>query len=159
MVSSSIFPSVLSPNDVLALGLEIGAGLDTEHQQGMSKDARLLSFHAHYGSNPLDMADIWHDLQVGEYEGASLTEKEKSLKGFRMFLMATFYLWAKPKSSMLLATRFGVCERYCRGKHLWKWVNKVAALAEKKIRWDEKLSKPDTELFVASVDCVDFQYQ
>lgn len=150
---------LLSPNDVMAMGLKYGAGVDEEKQQDMSKDSKALLFHAHYGSSPLDIADIWHDLQVGQYEGASLTEKENSPQGFRMFMMAIFYLWAKPKNSEMLSSRFGVCERYCRGEPLWKWTQKIAALKKKKVKWIKRLWKGSTERFVASVDCVDFLYQ
>lgn len=151
--------STVTPNDVMAMGLEMGAGICIEDQKYMSKNSRAMIFQAHYGSSPLDIADVWYDLQVGEHEGATLTEKENTTKGFRMFMMAHFYLFTKPKNSELLASRFGVCERYCRGKPLWKWVHKIAALKQKKIKWDKKLWSGSTEQFVASIDCVDCMYK
>jgi len=150
---------ILSPNDVMALGLEMGARIEKDAQQAMSKAHRSMVFEAHYGSPPLVIADMWYDLQVGEHGEASLSEKENSEKGLRMFFMAIFYLWAKPKNSHMLAYQFGVCERYCRGKPFWKWIKKIAALKEKKIKWDTRLWSASTEKFVASIDCVDCQYQ
>lgn len=154
------FPNVLSPNDAMAFALDIVVGMDREWQNSLSQDFLVTVFHAHFGSSPLVVADMWYDLQVGEYEGASLSSRnENSVSGYRMFLMAMFYLWAKPKNSHLLASRFAICERYARGAPLWHWIRKIAALAQKKIKWDESLSQPLSERFVASVDCVDCQYQ
>ena len=70
-------------------------------------------------------------------------------------MIAHFYLWAYPRNSNMIATRFDICERYCRGKKLHGWIAKIAGLYEKKIKWDETLADPGKSAFVFSVDCTD----
>mgnify|MGYP000167110465 CR=1 FL=1 len=97
---------LLSPSDVLKKGLK---GLQFE---GNLAAMRTQQFHPHYGSSPLDLADMWYDLTVTTILVAELTDKEKSEEGFKMFLAAHYFLWTYPKNSNLLASQFGICERY-----------------------------------------------
>ena len=145
---------LLSPNDVIQAGL-IFVGVSQEEQDVLSENARLAKFRAHYGSSPLDIADIWFALQAGDVQGAALPEPENTEAGFRHFMSALHFLWAYPKNSLILASRMGICERYSRGKPLWKWVKKIAMLKEKKIFWNDSLSDPNGAIFVTSIDDID----
>lgn len=112
-------------------------------------------FQWHYGSAPMDVAEIWFDLQAGEIPGASLNKHENSIVGFKRFMMAHFYLWVYPKNAGLIATRFGMCKTYCQGEHLHKWIRKIAALCEKKIKWDPDIGREGSSKWVCSIDCTD----
>ena len=146
---------ILSPLYVQAKGLEI-IGV---REGRKSKKALLLEFHKHFGSSPLDVADCWFDLCY--WKGSSgeslLDEKDKTLKGFKRMLAAHYWLWCRPKNAHVFASRFGLCIDYAYGKHFWKWVEFIAALAEKKIVWDKRLDSKDTEYFAISSDGVDFK--
>ena len=96
--------------------------------QTMSGDAAVMLFHKHFGSSPLDLADMWYDLTVTDIPGATLNEKEKTRKGFVHYMKAHFYLWTYPKNTALLATRMGMNEKYTQGAMLWGWIAKIAAL-------------------------------
>ena len=120
-------------------------------------EANNKQFRRHYGSSPSDLATMWYDLTTTNIPAAKLNEKENSEKGFKMFMVAHFFLWTYPKNSSLLASRFGMCERVSRGAPLWKWIMKIAALKEKKIKWDGRLDDIDTEVFILSVDGIDFR--
>ena len=146
---------VLAPSDVLRLGLML-LGFELER---MSEESGTLQFHMHYGSSPLDLADMWYDLTVGDHIPAELqlSIKEKSEKGFKRFLMTHFWLWAYPKNASMLASRFMICKRYCRGEHIFKWIMRVAALKAKKIVWDADSRGMD--IFAFSHDGTDFKLQ
>jgi hypothetical protein len=123
-----------------------------------SRKWKLEEFHAHYyGSDALELADVWYDLTTTDIEGAQLTATEKSEKGFRFFLMAHHFLWTYPKNSRNISSRFKICECYCRGKSRWTWVGKIVALKAKKIVWDPRLNQPNIETFILSVDGTDFK--
>jgi hypothetical protein len=63
-----------------------------------------------------------------------LTISDKSDKGFDKFLMAHHFLWAYPKNSKLLVSTFKhIGERDAQGEELWRWVEMIAPLKEKKI--------------------------
>ena len=110
-------------------------------------------FHKHYGNSPLDIAECWFDLcSIDE----SMPEKEKSEKGFKRFLSGVYWLWARPKNASIFASHYGLREDYVQGKHLWKWIGRIASLEEKKIVWDHSIDAEDTELFAISTDGVDF---
>jgi hypothetical protein len=125
-------------------------------------DARMaLEFHRHYVSLPLDLADQWHDLKVGDHlpEELQLNEKEKSEKGLKRYFVAHFFLWAYPKNASMLSSRFkGVCDKYCQGEPLWKWIRRIAALKSKKIVWDDNIAKSkNLEIFCITIDGTDFK--
>jgi hypothetical protein len=151
--SPSIALLLLSPRDVLAKGLtllEIGT-------HGKSRAWQTDQFHSHYSSDPIDLANMWFDLTTTEIPDAKLIGKEKSDNGFRMFMVAHFFLWTYPKNSKILASRFKIYEGYCRRAPLWKWVGKISALKAKKIVWDPSLDSTNTEIFVVSIDGTDFR--
>jgi hypothetical protein len=77
--------------------------------------------------------------------------------GFMMFLVAHFFLWTYPKNAHLIVSRFRICETYSKGRHLWKWIQRIAALKALKIKWDSRLDSPDTENFVVTIDGTDFR--
>lgn len=144
---------LLSPSDVMKKGLRYCGIRGTRS----SAAAQTKQFHSHYGSSPLDLADMWYDLTTTDIPEAQLEDKDKSEKGFKMFMVAHHFLWTYPKNSSLLASRFGICERYARGEPVWKWIKKIAALKAKKIVWDDSLNDPNTEIFIVLVDGVDFR--
>jgi hypothetical protein len=145
---------VLAPLEVRQMGLEYCAGSQYDR---CSVTTRTKQFHALYGSTPLDLADLWHDLTVTDIEGARLSAQDKTEAGFRMFLAAHYFLWTYPKNSNILSAQFGICERHSRGEHIWKWVSKIAAMKQKKIVWDPRLDRGDSELFIVTVDGTDFR--
>jgi hypothetical protein len=73
-----------------------------------------------------------------------------------VFLVAHHFLWTYPKKSQLLATPFGICDRYAIGDPLWRWIKKIAVLKEKKIVWDASLDDPNSQRFIVTVDGTDF---
>ena len=75
------------------------------HEQAVNK------FKAHYGSLPVDIAQIWFDLQTTTIPNLALTIQEKTHKGFKMFMAANYFLWSHPKNAELLSSRFGVSTR------------------------------------------------
>jgi hypothetical protein len=145
---------LLSPSDVLFMGLKY-IGVRPFQQEGLSEFTKQTYFGAHFGSSSLCLADMWYDMQAADVPGARLSVAENSEKGFKGLLMAHFFLWTYPKNAMLLMSRFGVCERYCRGEPLWHWVKKIQALKERKIRWDPGLGDPDSSPFIGTIDGTD----
>jgi DDE superfamily endonuclease len=147
-------PPLLSPIDVLQKGLECCTG---SRYNKCSEATRNKQFHALYGSSPFHLASLWFDLTNTEVEGAKLTAEENTSTGLVMFLMANYFLWSYPKNSRLLASQFGICERYSRGEPIWRWVSKIAAMKETTIVWDPRLDSPNSELFIITVDGTDFR--
>jgi hypothetical protein len=143
---------LLSPSDVLKKGFT-AAGLPDVTQW---TERRTKEFRSHYGSSPVVLANIWYDLMATDID-TGLTEKDKSDDGFRMFLIAHHFIWAYPKNSGILASRFRICERNVRGEPLWRWVRMIAALKAKKIVWDESLDDPNSQVFIVTIDGTDFK--
>jgi hypothetical protein len=140
---------ILSPQDVLYEGLRF---CKCVYKAAWTK-ARTDDFKAHYGSSPVVLAHQWEDLVISE-----LTEADKSMRGFRSFLIAHHFLWAYPKNAKLLARVFGVCEREVQGHNLWRWVTMIAALKANKIVWPEaEFNDPAGHIFIISVDGTDFR--
>ena len=77
-----------------------------------STATRLVEFHKHFGSGPLDISEMWYDLMHTDIPNARVEEKEKNMKGFKMFLASHFFLWTYPKNATLIASCFNICERY-----------------------------------------------
>jgi hypothetical protein len=80
----------------------------------------------HFGSSPLDVANIWYDLMETDIAEAQVSEKEKSQKGFKRFMAVNYWLWVYPKNPSLLASWFKICKQYSRGEHIKKWVKRIA---------------------------------
>jgi hypothetical protein len=110
-------------------------------------------FRKHYGSTPLDLANIWFDLTVTDIIGAALNEDEHNMKGFRAFMIANHFLWAYDKNAKSLSNLFRVNEKYAQGEYLWNWVGKIAAMKAKKIKWPDRI----TDIYGVSTDGVDFK--
>jgi hypothetical protein len=142
---------ILSPNEVLHRGLEIM----NVRRGKKSKERLVVLFQKHYGSSHIDIADCWYDLCY--YDKRVLSPKEKSDKGFKRFLAAQHWLWARPKNAEIFASRFGTSVDYVQGKRLWLWIERIANLAAKKIVWDKSLDSEDTEVYAISADGVDFK--
>lgn len=146
---------LLLPIEVRDKGLHYCAGSNDR----CSDATKAKQFHALYGSSPLVVAGLWNDLTVTNIPGAVLGEQEKTEAGFKMFLVAQYFLWTYPKNSYLIAAQFGIGERYSCGEPIWKWVGKIAAMKEKKIVWDCRLDRPTSETFIVTVDGTDFRMQ
>ena len=70
-----------TPNDAQQIGLEI-----MQIRRGRKSEKTMVEeFHKHYGNSPVDVAQMWRDLcELNN----TLSEKEKSEKGFKRFLAA-----------------------------------------------------------------------
>ena len=146
---------ILTPKKVLSYGLSY-IGVEALRQDKMGETFREQVFHWHYGSTSLVIADMWYSLQQGDYAGASLTDKENNLHGFKRFMMANYFLWVYPRNSGITAVTFNICERYCRGDDMHRWVKKIAKLYPKKIKWNNDFGRPSASQFMASeygIDC------
>jgi hypothetical protein len=146
---------LLSVTDVLERGLRYmfsGNALDWK-----SREKRELIFHKHYGSSPLVIASMWYDLVNTDIVNPhiQMSKKDKE-RGFKMFITAHFFLWSYPKNYEMLASRFGICQDYARGAHLWIWIERVAYLERKVIFRPKELDDPESEIFGTSTDGVDF---
>jgi hypothetical protein len=141
----------LEPRQVLAIGLRF---LKIDPKGKKSKAQRLHTFHKHYGSTPLVLADQYFDLCHTNIEKAKLTNKEKT-RGFKMFMAAHFFLWNYSKNAEVLASRFDICTKYAGGAHLWVWIERVAALEKKVIFWPKELDQISSETMALSVDGTD----
>ena len=146
---------ILTASEVMARGL-LFVGFSRTSQAIMPHNRLLDEFRAHYGCLPIDLAQIWYDLQTTELPGIALTEEEKNFKSFTMFMASNFFLWAHTKNANMLVSRFGISKREIQSESFWKWIHKMGALHEDKIRWDEKFGDGNYAIFVASMDCVDF---
>jgi hypothetical protein len=102
------------------------------------------------------LANMWHDMITTEID-LGMEHKDVSDKGFKMFLIAHHFLWTYPKNAKLLASRFGICERYVRGENLWRWIRMIAKLKAKKIVWNQSLDDPNSQIFIVTVDGTDFK--
>jgi hypothetical protein len=144
---------LLSPADVLKRGLKyLQIDFSKKSEAKKNKD-----FHKHYGSSTLVLANMWYDLTVSDIAEARISEPEQCDKGFKMFLMAHFFLWTYPKNADLLASRFRIGERCSRGEPLWLWIRRIAALKGLKIKWNPRFNDPDAEIFIVTIDGTDFR--
>ena len=141
---------------ILLQGL-LHAGYDANRQERMSNELKERYFCAHYGSSPAVLANVWNDLCDTDIVEATIPQNERNCGGLKMFLVAQFYLWNKPRNAIVLSSRFWIAESRAQGESLWKWINRVAALKAVKIAWDEALDDPDDEIFIVSLDGVDFK--
>jgi hypothetical protein len=91
----------------LELGLQY-IGINLGEQQLMSAAHKLETFQSFYGATPLDIAEIWYDLQQGHFPAASLTPEENSLRGFKQYMIAHFFLFSYPRNSVQTSVLFGV---------------------------------------------------
>jgi hypothetical protein len=111
-------------------------------------------FRKTLGSSPKDVGDIWYDICS---QDAMMPEKEKSLYGFKRYILAHYWLFTYQRNSDLYASRFKMPERNCRGAPVRKWIKRIAALKELKITWDESIDDPNGPILVLTVDGTDFR--
>ena len=123
--------------------------IDTKN---MSQKWLVKVFKCFFGSPPSHLAILWLDLCQLDM----MDEKDKNESGFKRFLIANFFVWTYPKNSEITAAIFGICECYCRGEPLWKWIMLIASLKDSKIIWPERFDSQQAENFIISVDGVDF---
>jgi hypothetical protein len=76
---------------------------------------------------------MWFDLQTTTIPGAALSKSVNSSKGLDCFFIAQNWLWIYHQNAKILADQFQICEDYAKGKKLWSWVRKIAALKDQKI--------------------------
>jgi hypothetical protein len=144
---------VLSQAGVLTRGLHYLL-VDSKRQ---SEANRIHTFQQHYGSSPLLLATVWHDITVTTILEARIPDNKLCERGFRMFLIAHFFLWTYPKNAGLLASRFQICSSHAQGEPFWTWIRKIAALKALKIVWDPCLNNMDPEFVVVTIDGTDFR--
>jgi hypothetical protein len=147
---------VLSARDVLVKGFNFCGGLPNNFTGEWTQNETNL-FKKHYGSTPVVLANLWYDLTTNEIEGLKMTHKDKSDKGFFMFLVTMHFLWVYPKNAKTLGSRFGICDKNASGENIWKWVRRIAILKCKKIVWDDSYDDPRSRLFIFTVDGTDFR--
>lgn len=145
----------LSVNDVLKRGL-IYAGYNANQIQRVMHATNVRRFQAHYGSLPLVIADIWHQLCHSNAPRAQIPLSERTERGFKKYLVMHYFLWTYPKNREIMASRFGLSEREVSGEALWKWICRVQALKADKIVWEEALNQCNAKMII-SVDGVDFK--
>ena len=79
----------LTARDVLVKGLKCLHYDD--HAISKLKDKALVKrFRAHFGSSPLNIAEMWYDLCQGEVFNAQLPKEDKNVRGFKRFLHAHY---------------------------------------------------------------------
>lgn len=145
----------LSPNDVRQFGLTfVHLSVRDQQEYGLSLCDDL--FRAIYGSPPECISDLWEDLCTTNVPTARISAAENNLKGFKMFMMANYFLWTYPRNVRLLQVHFApVGAKQTSGKPFWIWVEKIAAFLPSKIEWLPQLDDPNCAVFCTSVDGVD----
>jgi len=146
---------LLSVQDVIQKGLDM-VRISKEQQQLMSQERCTEIFRKHYGSSPLDLADQWYDLTTTDVPLAALSKDEKTMQGFECFMRAHYFLWSYPRNAEQFARMFGVHEKKVRGKFVWDWIERVAALEMKKIKFPTSLGD-DPPVIAFSVDGTDLK--
>lgn len=124
-------------------------------QATRSLERNSIEFRKHYGVSPRVVAVIWNDLCTVNIGDLKLKEKEKNQRGFGALLMVIHFMFVYPRNSHVLASRFGVNDKYASGKHFWTWASRVAALKETVIRFPEEFGDPNGRPFIMTLDCRD----
>ena len=148
---------LMSIQEVKSNGLLfIGVSAMEQESLGAAKTTEI--FKDMYGSLPEVIAAIWYDLMHTQVPSAVCVESEKTLRGFRQFLMAHCFLWGYPRNATWLRVLFfPIGEKQTRGEPLWAWIRKMAALLTTKIkfldRWNDE--DDDVEVFILGIDGTD----
>jgi hypothetical protein len=145
--------AIKSSADVLCIGLAF-FNVDVK-QSRRHRSSLMREFRKHFGASCAVLAEQWNTLLYTSIEDAKLSDKEASVTGFRIFLMAHHFLWDYPSNAVILGRRFKVCESYASGPYLWKWIEKIAALKVRKIVWPKRFNDSDAENFIITVDGTD----
>ena len=144
----------LSPNDFCRMGLQFAKmTLPEQETKGVAKCYDL--FRALYGSPPEVLSDLWEDLCITNIAAARVPVHEQNPKGLKMYLIANYFLWTYPRSAKLIEAHFApIAEIDTRGRPLWKWIDRIAAILPDKIQWLPALDDPNEPAFIVSVDGV-----
>lgn len=127
--------NILMPQYILLKWLGF-VGYSATMQGTMTQQEKLAYFGAHFGSCPIILAQLWHDLTTAAIPEAALTGKEKQEPGFKMFMVAVFFLsLTNRKNARLMKSRFYICLQYLKGSLLRSWVEKIVALKQLKFIW------------------------
>lgn len=149
---------LLSLQDMQRHGLEF-LGVKAHQQAGLGNRKCKEIFKEMFGSTPMVLANIWHDLMNTVIPNASCVAAERTFAGLKHFLMAHCFLWGYPRNATWLRMLFfPIGEKETRGEPLWCWVRKIQALLPTKIkfidRWDDE-NDDRCELFIIGVDGTD----
>ena len=147
---------ILSAAQVMEMGL-VFVGFSKEKEDRTAHHLLVQEFKAHYGCLPVDLAQMWYDLQTTAIQEAKIDENERNHKGFKYFMASNFFIWTHTKNASLLSSRFGISKRQIQSISFWKWIMRMGALIGEKVVWDEaKLGDDNYAIYIASVDGVDF---
>ena len=142
----------LTASEVLSIGLKC-VGFGETVIARVKKEGLIKRFRAHYGSSPLDVAEIWYDI----CHHATLKPQDKTMRGFKKYLHAHYWLWTRPKNRFISMSHFKLSEKEVSGQVLWYWIGLIARLKTRKIIWHEGLDKPNGPRIIISVDGTDFK--
>ena len=84
---------------------------------------------------------------------SDLEEKEKGGKGFKQYMVAMHFLWARPKNASILASAMDISTNDACGLPLWKWIARISSLKAIKIQGNFTVD----EIYGISADGVDFK--
>ena len=138
---------LLAPSEVLDCGLAYFRL--TGRAKRWNLDRQEEEFHKHFGSSSSVIATIWSDLLVF----SDLEEKEKGKKGFKQYMVAMHFLWARPKNTSILASAMDISVDNASGRPLWKWVTRIGSLKAIKIHANFTVD----EIYAISADGSDFK--
>ena len=149
---------LLSVQEIKLHGLHF-LGVNEIHQGSLGIKKCSEIFKEMYGSPPVVIAAMWHDLMTTDIPNASSIPADKTIEGFKRFLMAHCFLWGYPRNATWLRILFfPIGEKDTRGEPLWRWVFKMQALLPTKIkfldRWNDA-DDPFCEKFIIGVDGTD----
>ena len=138
---------LLAPSEILNYGIAY-IGL-TKHVKRWNPKRQELEFHKHYGSSSSVISSMWVDLSIH----SNLKKSEEGEKGFKQFMVAMHFVWAKPKNASILASTMGVSVDSACGETVWKWIRRMEDLKAIKIDGDFECD----EIFGISGDGIDFK--
>lgn len=142
--------TILTADELMDFGL--GAiGWDAPNQARKSRSARIEMFNKMYGSHPTVYANMWEDL----IEAGTLGEHDRSITGLRELFRALFFL-RHYGTVEVIAGFFNVSFKLAKGDVLWHWVYNIQSLKERKIKWIDRWSDPNSEIYTVTVDGVHF---
>jgi hypothetical protein len=118
------------------------------------KKMRNAKFKKHYGQDAVTLGAEWYDLCHTSIKKAKLTKKQID-RGFKMFLIAHYFLWNYSRNADQLSDHFDVCLDYACGRDLWGWIERISALQGDVIFWPKYLDRDETKVLALSADGLD----
>ena len=94
------------------------------------------------------MGTIWSDL----ISNGIAEDNDCNEKGFKRYMMGTYYLFQYSKNAASLGQSFGEHSSTCRGEPLWRWIFMIAKLKDQKIVWPSWFDEPNAEKFIVVKD-------